>query len=474
MKLTDALMTNNTTTQNGMVTNSSTLNFCVDLFFTIGSKRGQDSLVLINQFVKAYEEDALTAMRILFWVRDIRGGAGERQIFRDIIKYLANTRTETMKKNIKFVPEFGRWDDLLVFIGTKLENDALSIIKDNINDSLVSKWMPRPNTNNKEKKRHANVIRKFLGLTPGDYRRLLSKNSNTVEQLMCNRDFGSINYSHVPSNAMSNYMKSFTNNDKERFSSYLASIKNGEVKINTNTLYPYDVVKNLSYGNQEGADIQWNNLPNYLEDNQERVLPVVDVSGSMDCSAGNSKTVTCMDVAVSLGLYISERNEGPFKDSFITFTNEPELQILKGSLSERYRQLIKADWGMSTNIEKVFTTILDFALMNNVPQEEMPTMIVILSDMEFNQASGDNWNKSAQEVFETLYKDSGYVLPKIVYWNLHAKNSNFPVKSDKSGTALISGFSPTILTTLLKGEDLSPHKLMMNVVNSERYTVVTV
>jgi hypothetical protein len=476
MKLVDALQTKNTVTENGMVTNSSSLNDCVNLFFQIGAMRGQDKTRLVNTFVKAYEENALTAMKILFWARDVRGGAGERQIFKDIIKYLAGSRTESMRKNLGLISEFGRWDDLLSLVGTPLENDALALIGYALKNGngLAAKWMPRPNVNNREKKRQASALRKFLKLTPASYRKMLAELSTTVEQLMCANEFDKINYSHVPSKAMSDYMRAFGKRDGERFTSFIESVKKGDVKINAGAVYPYDVVKNLKYGNSNGADAQWNALPNYLENNNEQFLPVVDVSGSMECPAGNNPNVTCMDVAISLGLYISERNEGAFKDSFITFSERPELQVLKGSLSERYKQLARADWGMSTNIEKVFTTILNSATSNNVPQSEIPTMVLILSDMEFNQGTRGNWNKSAQEIFESKFAEAGYEMPKIVYWNIQSRNNNFPVQFNKEGVGLVSGFSPSLLTSVLSGKDLTPFSMMMEVIGSERYSVVTV
>lgn len=476
MKLVDALQTKNTLTENGMVTNSTSLNDCVNLFFQIGAMRGQDKTRLINMFVKAYEEDSLTAMRLLFWVRDIRGGAGERQIFKDIVKYLANNRTETMRKNLSLISEYGRWDDLLSFVGTNLEADALSLISDALKNGngLAAKWMPRPNVNNREKKRQASALRKFLKLTPGAYRKMLSDLSTTVEQLMCAKEFDKINYSHVPSRAMSDYMRAFGKRDGARFTAFIESVKKGDVKINAGAVYPYDIVKNLRYGSSSGADAQWNALPNFLENNNEQFLPVVDVSGSMCCAAGNNPNVTCMDVAISLGLYISERNEGAFKDTFMTFSSNPQLQVLKGSLSERVKQLSRAEWGMSTNIEKVFTNILNSAVSNKVPQSEMPTMILILSDMEFNSGTGGNWNKTAQEIFESKYAEAGYKMPKIVYWNIHARNNNFPVQFNKEGVSLVSGFSPSLLTNLLSGVDLTPYAMMMKVVSSQRYTPVTV
>lgn len=478
-----AMQTSDSRTENGMVTNSTSLNNCVDLFFQIGAMRGQDKTRLINAFTKAFGEDPLTAMKLLFWARDVRGGAGERQVFRDIMTYLANNRTEVMRKNINLVTEFGRWDDLLVLFGTPLENDALALISKGLEEKngLCAKWMPRPNVSNREAKRQANTIRKYLGLTPKEYRKMLVELSNTVEQLMCANEWSAIEYSKLPSKAMSDLMKAFSKHDKERFAAYLTSLEKGETKINAGAVYPYDIVKNLQYGSTRGADAQWNALPNYMEGNEERMIPLVDVSDSMNCPAGGNSTVTCMNVAISLGLYISERNVGPFKDAFLTFSDKPRLEVVKGSLSERYRQMHGSPWGGSTNLQRAFEVLLDKAVKGKVPQSEMPTMMIILSDMEFNRATGaswgrsTSWNDTAQEMIEKMYTAAGYKVPKIVYWNIQSRgDKNKPVHFDKNGTALVSGFSPSLLTSLLGGKDMTPYSMMMDVIGSPRYSVVTI
>jgi len=478
-----AMQTNNSLTENGMTTNSSSLNLCVDLFFQIGAMRGQDKTRLINAFTKAFGENPLNAMRLLFWARDVRGGAGERQIFRDIIEYLAKNRTEVLGKNLHLISEFGRWDDLLVLVGTPLETQCLGLISEGLKskNGLCAKWMPRPNVGNREKKRWATTLRKYLGLSPRDYRKMLVENSNTVEQLMCAREFSLIDYSKLPSKAMSDYMKAFSKNDLARFQEYLTSVEKGETKINAGAVYPYDIIKNLKQGNTKGADVQWNALPNYMENNNERVLPLVDVSGSMETPAGSNANVTCMDVSISLGLYISERNVGPFKDAFITFHESPSLEIVKGSLSERYRQMARSKWGGSTNLEAAFKLILNKAVASQVAPEEMPTMMLILSDMEFDSAVGSrwggqgSWNPTAQQMIEKMYNDAGYEVPKIVFWNIQSRgDNNKPVQFDKNGTALVSGFSPALLTNLLAGKEMTPLAMMMSVIGSERYASVTV
>ena len=339
---------------------------------------------------------------------------------------------------------------------------------------LVAKWMPRPNVGNREKKRYATAIRRYLDLSPKEYRKLLVENSNTVEQLMCAKEWTKIEYSKLPSKAMSDLMKVFSKNDLARFQEYLASLEKGETKINAGAVYPYDIIKNLKQGNRKGADAQWKALPNYMETNEERILPLVDVSGSMETSVGSNNNLCVMDIAISMGLYICERNIGPFKDAFITFDSHPELLVVKGSLSERYKQMHDSKWGGSTNLCRAFDLILINAVESNVAESEMPTMMIIFSDMEFNEADR-SFNDTAQEMIERKFSAAGYKMPKIVYWNLASRgDKNKPVHFDKRGTCLVSGFSPSILTSLLAGKDTSPYAMMMTVIDSERYSKVTV
>ncbi len=460
---------NVTLTDNGMVTNPTSLNKCVDLFFSIGSMRGKSKDKVVNLFNEAYNENPLVASKILFWVRDVRSGAGERQTFRDVISYLTTNSPQTVRKNIGLIPEFGRWDDVLVLFGTELEDDMFSLIKTALSngDGLCAKWMPRKGV-------VANKLRKLFRTTPKQYRKMLVGLTNVVESKMCAKDWEKIDYSKLPSLASSRYQKSFNKNDNERYNEYKKSLQDGTAKVNAGAVYPYDIVKSMNMGGDKiVSEKQWESLPNWLEGSVERILPVVDVSGSMCVEVGGNPNLSCMDVAVSLGMYISERNEGSFKDAFITFSNNPQLQYLTGTLSERLRQLRNAEWGMSTDLEAVFNLILNQAKMNNVPESNMPTKILILSDMQFNQATRRD-SLGAQSMIESMYEELGYTKPDIIYWNLNAKGGNFPVEFDKNGTALVSGFSPSILKSLLGGKNMTPESIMMDTVNDERYSVVTV
>lgn len=468
-QLTNIEKENVTLTKNGMVTNPTTLNKCVDLFFSIGSMRGKSKHNLIKMFNEAFEENPLITTKILFWVRDIRGGAGERKVFRDIIEYLVTNSPETVRKNINLIPEFGRWDDILILLGTELEEDMFYHIRAALisrTDGLCAKWMPR-------KGESANKLRKLFKMTPKQYRKMLVELTNVVETKMCSKDWESIDYSKLPSLASSRYQKSFKRNDTVRYEDYKNALVDGTAKVNAGAVYPYDIIKSMRYGGDDVVNNkQWESLPNFMEGSTERILPVVDVSGSMTCSAGGNPNLTCIDVAISLGMYISERSEGNFKDAFITFSENPQLQYLKGDLKQRLNQLLRAEWGMTTNLEKVFKLILTQAKNNKISEDMMPTKIIILSDMEFNEATRKD--SSSQSMIEAMYEEAGYKKPDIIYWNLNATGGNFPVEFDENGTALVSGFSPSILKSLLGGKNMTPESIMMDTVNDERYGVITV
>jgi hypothetical protein len=480
-RFTDALQTNDTVTENLMTTHSTSLSALVDFFGIAGSARNMELRDKLAYFTKAYNEEKNYALKLLFWARDVRGGAGERQLFRDLIGYLAKYHTEALRPNIPHIPEYGRWDDVLELFDTKLERDALNLIAEAIKEGngLCAKWMPR-------KGPKANKLRAYFQVTPKFYRKTLVKLTNVVEQLMCSNEFEAIDYSKLPSLASARYQKAFEKHDPIGYHKYVDALTKGETKISASAVYPYDVVKSLRFGNIEVANAQWLALPDYLEGSEDKnILPVVDVSGSMlDNIGGGNKNTSRMDVSISLGMYLSERNRGAFKDYFITFSGSPKLQKLSGSLSDRYNQLRHADWGMNTNIEATFKLILNQAIAYNVPQEDMPDQILILSDMQFDQCTGgrDYWSGSNHncpqfgpnvvQMAKQMYAKAGYKLPNIVFWNLRAVTKQSPVQITDTGVALVSGFSPAIMKAVLTStevEEVTPLDIMMEVINSPRY-----
>lgn len=465
-----AMNGNVTTTTNGMGAYQDTSNPCVDLFFNLGASRGKfKQLAPIISKAYAFDQDA--TIRILLHGRDIREGAGERQTFKDAMTMLINSGQmdfDTADRVIQRIPELGRYDDLLAFIDTDLEGVAFNIIAEALDagDGLCAKWMPREKNNPKAARKLAG----YLSISERQYRRLLVRLTNVVETKMCDNKWTEIEYGKVPSKASAMYQKAFGRHDQEGYGKYIESLKRGEAKINAGAVYPHDVVKSVIYGNNEVANEQWKALPNYLANDNSNTLVVADTSGSMTCPAGSPKSVVrCLDVCVSLAIYLSERNTGIFKDQFITFSSKPALQTLRGRLSDKVFQLRNAHWEMNTNIEAVFKLILSSALKSNIPAKDMPTRIIILSDMQFDQCVSHK-DAKAIEMIDGMYAEAGYIRPQVVFWNLHAYD-NAPVEFDKANTALVSGFSPAIMKGVLASsmDDFTPVNIMNKTIFVERY-----
>lgn len=461
------------TTENGAKTRSTSGDKCLDLFAKIGALRGAQPLRLVTEFTKAFQENPDWAIRILLWARDVRGGAGERQIFRTIFQDLEVYDQELFNRVADRVPELGRFDDLLVAQTTKGKNYVLDIIRNALlvkKNGLAAKWMPR-----KDKKGFIPVreIREHLGLSPKQYRKLLVELTNVVETQMCAKDFESIEYGKVPSLAMARYTKAFKKNDLSGFTQYLANVASGVEKINVGAVYPYDVLKGTlsGYVYSEPDNItrqrmiqQWEALPELMGD--KRILPMVDVSGSMGSICGGK--LTCMEVATSLGLYIATKNKGAYKNIVVTFTDMPVIYRLDGDIVNKARQLL-GRVGYNTNIELAFRKILEHALRHNVKPEEMPEYLMIFSDMEFDAFST---GETASKTLKQLYAKAGYELPTIVWWNIQARgDKNVAVKQDKLGNVLVSGFSPAVAKGILKLDvkTVTPMDAMLEVILDSRY-----
>lgn len=462
----DAVVNQESRTANGMKARASSANACVDLFYAIGASRGKN---ILPQFVAAYVENRELALRIVLWARDVRGGAGERQIFRDILTYVEKQTPDAGALMVK-VPELGRWDDLLAATTDTAKTLANALISKALKagNGLCAKWMPR-------KGERAVELRKFLGLSPKEYRKLLVGLTKVVETQMCAKDWDNINFSQVPSLAASRYRTAFHRNT-DKFKEYVDALVKGDpsVKVNAGAVYPHDVIKSLlNRWEVTGTDSafiekQWDALENYVGDNM--ILPMIDVSGSMMCPAGGNPNVTCMSVAIALGLYCADKNTGGFKDMFLTFSANPRLEKVSGSIVQKITQIQNADWGMNTNLVAAIDKILSVATKAKVPQEQMPKMLVIFSDMQFDRCA--QFDDSAMQAFQRRFEQAGYQLPKIVFWNLNAAN-NVPVKSTDSGVALVSGFSPSIMKALLSGnmEDFTPESIMLQTVMVPRYDI---
>ena len=447
-------------TENGMKAKAHSGNALVDLFYKIGASRGKS---VTADFEKAFQEDSDLAMKIAFWSRDVRGGAGERQIFRDVLVHLEKLHPDMLEAVLPFVSEFGRWDDLLVFKTEKFKHMAYTLIGDALRErnGLAAKWMPRQGP-------IAIEIRNFYGMSPKQYRKSLVALTNVVESKMCAGDWDGIEFGKLPSLASARYNKAFAKNATASYEAYKARLTAGADKVNASAVYPYDVIKTLRHGGDSVvADAQWASLPNYIGD--ASVLPLVDVSGSMSCAVGGNANLQCIDVALSLGLYCADKNTGVFKDTFLTFSAKPKAQVVKGTLAQKMSQMNSSDWGMNTNLHAAFEEILRIAVKGGVNASDMPKTLLILSDMQFDQCV--SFDDSAHQMIVRKYKEAGYEVPNIVFWNLNSKD-NVPVKFDKRGTALVSGFSPAVMKGVLTGTDMTPYGIMLATVDTPRYSVL--
>ena len=479
-------------TENGAIGYSTTGKKILDLNFQIPSLRTLSEKQIVDKFVEAYLEEPVVATLWLFYVRDVREGLGERRLFRACLPFIA--KKVDIKGLIELIPEYGRYDDTFVLMECGYKKEVISFIKEQIVKdiknrkenkpiSLLAKWLKSENTSSKESRELAHEIREGLGLDSKHYRQLLSnlrKYIDVTEVKMSAREFDQIDYSKVPSKASLNYKEAFKRNDRERYQAYIDSVNKGEAKINAATLYPHEIVHKYAerYYNALDPSLEalWKNLPD-LVDNDETTLVVADGSGSMTSVVGRDSSVRALDVANGLALYFAQRAKGPFKNTYITFSETPQLvRVGSGSLYQDLRIARKHDEVANTNIEATFDLILNTAVQNRMKQEDLPKNILIISDMEFDsqipyRLRGEDKQKALFKVIESRYRAAGYALPRLVFWNVNSRTNSIPVKENASGVVLVSGFSTNIVKMVLNGE-LDPYKNLLKTLFTERYAPV--
>jgi hypothetical protein len=462
-----------TVTENGALTHRSSGTAVLDFYSRISAMRDADRKTVQYLFEKAFKEDPLLAMKALFNSRDVRSGQGERKVFRTIWKYLATLAPEIFKKNIENVPFYGRWDDLL----ESLTPDVISFIKskmDSKEDNLLYKWLPSENTSSKDTRLQAKRLREALELSPRQYRKILVEGrarAKIIEAQMSAGEWSEIEYSRVPSQASRIYRKAFSKHDQDRYGAFIQKALTGEVKINASVTYPYEIVREFMQ-NRSDADATleaiWKQLPDYVNGDFNAIV-MADTSGSMTTGTGLP-----IQVAVSLAMYFAERNKSKiFGGKFLTFSSRPRLQDLVGrTLRERIQNLARADWGGSTDLNAAFELLLSAATKFSVPANEMPKKIFIVSDMQFDQCTSRN-RKTNYETIQKRYREAGYELPSIVFWNVAAKVQESPITVNDEGM-MVSGCSPTIFKNVLLSKCTTPYDMMLEVLNSDRYDRVVV
>jgi hypothetical protein len=422
----------------------------------------EESESALSLFQKTWITDKELSMKLLLWLRDCRGGAGNRSGARECYKWLAKHDPEWLIANIGWLPLVGRWDDLKSLFNTDAEKRAVQLWERALKESdvLAAKWADRSDT----------PLRKQLGMRIGDFRRFLAKirKNHIVEHKMCTNRWNEIDYKNVPSVAMARYTNAFNRHDEERFENYKDSLKKGETGIHADVLFPHDCVRTVKNGDKEIADAQFESLPNYMEGTGEKIVVITDTSGSMSSIVAGS--IRAIDVSQGLALYCSAKlpKDGPFYKKFIGFCSESKFKDwsdLSFSAAIGDKDIFDRAVG-STRIHTALELILNTAKFFDLKQDQMPTMLLIVSDMQFHSgAAGDG---SEVENSLDLYERAGYKRPKVVYWNTNTYAST-PATIKSPSTALVSGFSVGVLKSVLSGEDFTPMAVMLRAL--EKYDV---
>lgn len=475
---------NLTKTTNGDIAYKSTLDHVLDLFSNAASMRHKDETTIQNFFDRAYLQDKELALKCLFYIRDVREGLGERRVFRVILNHLLKSKNaQNIEKLLSFVPEYGRWDDILVAIDTPAQETMSKIIKnrmkkdikalreDKLNEiSLMAKWLPKEDT--ASTRREAKKLIKLLKLPDKKYRHNLTelrKALKIVERNLSQKDY-TFKYENLPSLAMMKYKKAFIRNDETRYKKYLEAVKENKKKINTKVLAPYQITRvinnqPLDETEKNYLDTAWNNLPDYA--GSSNALAVVDVSGSMNGEPAN--------VAQALGIYFAEHNKGLFHNHFIIFSKNPRLIEIKGDNIVEKVQYINSfnDWS-NTDIEKTYMLLLNTALKHNLPQNEMPEKLYIISDMQFDRST-DNSDISVFHAMKKKYQENGYKLPDIIFWNVGTRCTTFPVTKNDQGVISVSGFNTNLFKMVEENNfNYNPYDFMMKTLKSERYKAIKI
>lgn len=469
-----------TFTENGALTRNTSKSYVLDMFAMGGSMRTRSDKEIVEMFSKAFYENPALALKCLFYIRDCRGGLGEKNFFRVSSRWLLDKFSKISKENfINLTAEYGSWKDVFSIL---TENEYIPTVSylfknDFINKkpTLMEKYMPSVGGS---RNNAANKIAKHMNITPREYRKILSFLRNElgiVESKMCSKEWDKISYEAVPSKAMLNYSDSFKRNDTDRFTKYIDKVNSDEAKINSSVLYPYEIWRKLKSNPQSNAEATalWNNLPDFT--NGKNAIVMADVSGSMACGDGLP-----IAVSVSLALYFAERNKGKFHGSFMTFSGKPSIEKVRGeTLLEKMNNISRANWEMNTDIIRAFETILSVCLKEKVPQTEMPETIYIISDMEFDVATKTSWVGEENllitnyDAIKERYAISGYKIPKIVFWNVNSHQNNIPVAKDELNTVLVSGSSPSVFKFAVS-DNCSPEKFMLDILNNKRYEQVEI
>lgn len=485
-------------TENGAQMYGTTGKALLDLNFTVSALRNASDEQIIEKYLLASDEDRNLALKWLFYARDIREGLGERQLFRIIFKYLAtHTDPFCISRLLEFVPQLGRWDDLLDLFNTPLEQFVLAGISRTFREDMVrmqndrpvtllAKWMPSVNTTSPESRHQAVKIARYMGMSIPHYRKSLSKlrkHMDVIEVKMSDGKWDEIDYSKVPGRANMLYADAFLRHDPERRREFLEQVLNGSAKVHADTVYPHEIVHKICDDQYMDTDeimsirAMWESLP-APDQGIGRTVVVHDGSGSMmQCTSPGKSGVSCLDVATGLAIYFSQYLSGPFKNTFITFSRRPKLIDLTScdNIFAKVAKVRQFKEVANTNVEAVFELILRTAVDGHISQLDMPDNILILSDMQFDAcAEGSMGGRLTSNLFESIaatYNNYGYKIPRVCFWNISNRFGAIPMHTNDLGVALMSGYSINNVKLIMSGK-LDPYEALLDVLNAERYSEI--
>lgn len=496
-------------TENGAVAFATSGTALVDLNFAASSLRSASEDDIFKAFGKAYAEDPLLAVKWMFMARDCRGGMGERRVFRACFKWLTALAPRVAKELVPLVAEYGRFDDVIWALAqskpnivweTAVDYIAMQLSKDMEAErpSLLAKWLPSPNASSPATKALAKRLYKDLGMPEAEYRKALSSiraKLKVVEAAISANKWGEVDYNAVPSLANLKYKDAFLKHDPDRRREWLKALERGDesAKVNSAVAFPCDIVNKysksckVSYGKYEftedpALEAMWKALPDYTSGlGLGSTIVVADSSGSMATAV--SGATTALDVAFSLAIYFSEKLTGPFKDKFISFSSRPKYIKLggAGSLAQKLDACYRSAEVSNTNIKATFGLILSTAVSNRLKQADLPSTVLIVSDMNFDAGTYDYSHNGMQADKKALmseisreFKAAGYTLPKLVFWNVcggYGRVGPVPMQVNEAGVTLMSGFSPALAKMAFSAE-LDPFKALAGFLNSPRYQAV--
>ena len=473
-------------TANGADAKVATGSALLDMFGRAGAMRGADAMDKQIMISQAFKENADLAVKLLFYTRDVREGYGERDTFNTMLRWLAFESKESVEKNLWAILEFGRASDLYALVGTPAEDAMWEFMRNQFeldyknmqagkSISLLAKWMASPNSRTVKKKQLGKLTAKALGYSYKNMRELKQKISamrkylDLPEVKMAAGKWSEIEYSTCASKALLYHKNAFARHDEQRWQEYLESVNKGEEKMNTGTLTPCDIVG--KYNNLHEVDKALETMWDNLEDvNKGNVLVMADTSGSMFWGHYGMRPI---DVSVAMAIYFAKHNKGDLKNTFMTFESDPHfIEIKEASLFDTIQAVKKVEWGNSTNLEKAFDKLLETCIKGEVSQEEMPEAILVVSDMQINDASSQCEGDGRMTFFDRMskrYEKVGYKMPQLVFWNVNAQRATFHASKNDAGASLVSGFSVNVFKQVIECIGSTPYELMMSILESERY-----